>query len=245
MQTELLKSRIDDTADICEKTGRPKFLGFLSEEEAAFTEKILERRSIKFSLWGGYDFAQRVMLGCFPDWAEEGTDFPIAAVTFLYRKADVLRHRDFLGSLMALGLKREAVGDILVEEGRAVTFVAKDVAEYILTQIEKIGRTGVTVEKGFIGPLPEGDTLSENTVTVSSTRADCVVSAISGVSRAQALSLIEAGLVSINSVVTQKATRFVTNGDVITVRGKGKFFIDSADGRTKKNRVVLKYKKYT
>ena len=70
----------------------------------------------------------------------------------------MLSHRDILGSLMALGIKRETVGDILIEEGRAVVFVCGDVKEYILNQVEKIGRVGVDMTEGCSFPLPEGET---------------------------------------------------------------------------------------
>ena len=143
METDLLKARIGDTADLCERTSSFKFLGFLSLEESLLADRILSKRNVKYSFFGGYDTAERVMLGCFPDWAEcEENYFPITAVTFDYRKADKLTHRDFLGSLMGLGIKRESVGDILVEDGRAVAFLSRDILKYVLTQIEKIGRTG-------------------------------------------------------------------------------------------------------
>lgn len=243
METDILKARIADTADICERTNRQKFLGFLSREEAVLTERTLEKRNVNFALFGGYEEAERVMLGCFPDWDEE-RDFPITAVTFTYRKTDALSHRDFLGSLMALGLTREAVGDILVEEGRAVVFLNEDIAGFVLSQVEKIGRTGVTVSEGFSLPLPQKGELSEFNCTVASERLDCVVAALCNISRGAALQKIAEGLVSVNSVVTEKATKTVIGGDAVTVRGKGKFIIDSLDRKTRKNRIILKYKKY-
>lgn len=243
METELLRARIDDTADICERTGRPKYLGFLSCEEAVLAQKTLEKRSVSFELSGGYNGAERVMLGCFPDWMDEA-EFPIQAITFTYRKTDILRHRDFLGSLMSLGLKRESVGDILIEEGRAVVFTADEIADYVIAQTEKIGRVGVKAEKGYTFPLPQRDALAEFSETVASERLDCVVAALAGISRGTAAQKIAEGTVSVNSVVCEKATKTVAQGDVVAVRGKGKFVIDSLEDRTRKNRIVLKYKKY-
>ena len=243
METEILKARITDTADICLRTGKAKFLGFLSLEESVLAERTLGRNSINFTLFGGYDGAERVMLGCFPDWDEE-RKFPIIPVTFTYRKTDTLTHRDFLGSLMALGLRRESIGDILVEEGRAIAFVTEEIAGYILSQIEKIGRTGVTVTKGFSLPLPAKNELAEFSCTVASQRLDCVVAALCNISRGAAAQKISEGLVSVNSAVTEKTTKSVSAGDAVTVRGKGKYIIDSITDKTRKNRIVLKYKKY-
>ena len=111
-----MSARILDTFEICEKTIKPKFLGFLSAEQAVFASKILENRKANFGFWGGCDSCERVMVGCFPQGFEK-TTFPISAITFKFRKTDKLSHRDFLGTLMGLGITRESVGDILVEDG--------------------------------------------------------------------------------------------------------------------------------
>lgn len=243
MDSALFYARIDDTANICERTNRCKYLGFLSVEQAAAAKTYIGKRNVRYSFWGGYDQAQRVMLGCFPEWAQ-GDEFPITAVTIKYRKADSLCHRDFLGSLMGLGLNREAVGDILIEEGKAVVFLSEEVVSFVVSQLEKIARTGVQVSIGFEGKLPEGDTLTELSTTVASERLDCVVAALAGISRNTASEKISQGLVSVNSFVTEKLTLSVKEGDVIAIRGKGKFIISSLDGRTRKNRVILNYKSY-
>ena len=243
METEILIARIHDTADICERTNKPKFLGFLSREESVLVERTLEKRSVDFSLYGGYAEAERLMLGCFPEWQED-RDFPIAAVTFSYRKADSLSHRDFLGSLMGLGITRESVGDILIEEGRTVAFITEEISDFVLSQIEKVGRTGVIVNKGCSFPLPQKSVLAEFEGTVASKRLDCVVAELCNISRGIALQKIADGVVSINSVACEKATKTVESGDAVTVRGKGKFVITSLENKTRKNRVVLRYKKY-
>lgn len=243
METELLIARISDTIEICERTKKPKFFGFLSLEQTVLSQRFLENQSVSYRFFGGYDGAQRVMLGCFPDWAEDFS-FPITAITFSFRKSDTLSHRNFLGSLMALGLKREAVGDILVENGRAVVFLATEIKEYVLNQISKIGRTGVTLNEGYSLPLPQSNKMVEVTDTIASNRLDCVVSSVSSVSRGVANELIEQGLVSVNSVVCQKPTKLIVEGDVLTVRGKGKFTVCSLSGKTKKQRTVLVFKKY-
>lgn len=243
METELLIARISDTIEICERTNKPKFLGFLSLEQTVLAQRFLENQGVSYSFFGGFDSAQRVMLGCFPDWVEDFS-FPITAITFSFRKSDILSHRDFLGSLMALGLKREAVGDILVENGRAVVFLTTEIKEYVLNQISKIGRTGVTLSEGYSSPLPESNKMVEVTDTIASNRLDCVVSSVASVSRGVANELIEQGFVSVNSVVCQKATKLVNEGDVLTVRGKGKFTVCSLSGKTKKQRTVLVFKKY-
>ncbi len=243
MDNELLAARVGDVVDIAQKTNHFKFFGFLSLEEAIFAEKIVSKRNIKYLFFGGYEGAVRVMLGCFPDWAED-IPFPITPITFTYRKSDSLRHRDFLGAILSLGLKRETVGDILVGEGCAVAFVLDEISDFLISQINKVARVGVTLKKGYELPLPSGDKLSEFSATVSSSRLDCVVSALCEFSRSQALFKIEGGFVSVNSQICEKATKTVFEGDAVTVRGIGKFIIDSLSAKTRKGRIVLKYKKY-
>lgn len=243
METELLIARINDTAELSFKTSKPKFLGFLSAEQATLADKVLQKRSYKYCFFGGYDNAERVFLGCFPEW-DECFDFPISSLTFKYRTNDKLGHRDFLGSLMALGLKREAIGDILVGDGKAVIFVSYDIKDYIMSQVSKVGRTGVAVEEGYSLPLPIADRLESCSDTVASTRLDCIVSALAGFSRSRSECAISDGCVTINSVVCDKVTKNVVDGDVLAIRGKGRFVINSLDGRTKKNRIILNYQKY-
>lgn len=243
MEERLFYARVDDTVQISERTSKSKYMGFLSLEQSAAAKAYLEKRNVRYGFFGGYDDAQRVMLGCFPDWVSV-EEYPITAVTLSYRKADKLTHRDFLGSLMGLGLTRESVGDILIGDGKAVVFLSEDIADYVISQLSKIGRTGVTALKGFKGELPESSKLSEFSTTVASLRLDCVVSALAGFSRNEANDKIGQGTVSVNSFITEKNTLTVKEGDVIAVRGKGKYIIGSLDGRTRKDRVVLNYKKY-
>jgi len=117
-----LKNRIADAAKLSEIRSIPKFCGFLSAAEATEAETVLSNK--KHLYFGGYDGAERTVVGILPNWMEEAAaEFPIIPLTFRYRRQDTLSHRDFLGSLMALGIKRSTVGDILVGEGIAVIFV--------------------------------------------------------------------------------------------------------------------------
>lgn len=243
MQSELLDKRIFDTADICLKANKPKFLGFLSAEEAVLAQKILKGIKVEYCFFGGYEDADRVMLGCFPEWDEE-RKFPIIPLTVTFRKSDSLTHRDFLGSLMGLGLKRETVGDILIEEGRGVIFLTDETAGYVISQLEKIGRVGVEIKKGFSLPLPQASRLQDFSETIPSSRLDAVVSAVAKLSRSDAAEKIEAGLVAVNSVVCEKVTKSVFAGDIISIRSKGKYVIDSLEDKTRKGRFILKFKKY-
>ncbi len=242
MDIKLLPARVGDMLLLCQKTSVPKFLGFLTPTEAASAAASLKNTD-KFCFFGGYEGAERTYLCLMPDWCDEPF-FPITAITLTYRKGDRLSHRDFLGALMALGINRETIGDILIEDGRAVVFAADDIADFIMTQITKIGSVGVTLQKGYTEPLPNTATVLSLSDTVASLRIDCVIAALCGFSRGASADAVADGRVSVNSVAVSKTTLCVKPNDVITVRQKGRFKITACDEYSKKGRIILKYEKY-
>ena len=243
---KLLLARADDAVRLCDLDGRPKFIGFLDEASAALLRDYMKRRHGNFMFYGGYEEAERVFMGVFPEWcvAEREGYFPVRAVTFSYRKGSRLTHRDFLGSLMALRLRREAVGDILIEDGRAVAFLSRETAPLVLSELRKIGATGVTISEDIVLPLPCADRMKAFSATVSSPRLDAVVAVLAKTGRGEAVRLVESGQVSVDALVCEKTTRTVSEGTVIKIRGKGKFKLDSLEDRTRKQRLILRYRQY-
>ncbi len=242
---ELLASRINDAVRISDTSSMPKFVGFLRPEEVSEISGLGILKGAKYGFFGGYAEAERVYFGAFPDWCDGGEEyFPIASFTFTFRDSVQLSHRNFLGTFMSLGITRETVGDILIEKGRAVAFFSSEVAGFVKSQITKISGEGVKVNDGFTLPLPGMTGFSEFADTVASPRLDCVVASLIGGSRSKATELIEQKLVLLNSVCCDKTVKTVKSGDTVTVRSKGKFIIDSIDGKTKKDRLILKAKKY-
>ncbi len=242
MDIRLLPARVNDLSLLCQKTSTLKFLGFLTPAEAGVAVKALNKTD-RYSLFGGFEAAERTVLCFMPDWCDK-PQFPITAISFNYRKCDSLSHRDFLGALMALGLNRETVGDILVEQGRAVIFVLSDVADFIASQITKIGAVGVSVQKGYTEPLPNIGGVEALSTTVASLRIDCVVASLCGLSRGAASDTIADGKVTVNSVAVLKPTTTVDANDIITIRQRGRFKITSCDEHSKKGRIILKYNRY-
>ena len=243
MDSELLLSRAADVVYQCNKAGAARFLGFLSPEQIAAVKPALKNQNHCFN--GGYTGAQRCFLAVYPEWEQsENLEFPITPLTFIFRKENTLAHRDFLGALLALGIKRETVGDILIEKGRAVAFISSDVADFVKNQITAVGKTGVTVSMGLLGELPPVSEKVRQSSTVASSRIDCIIAALTNMSRTAAASAIIEGRVSVNSFTVTKLTQTVNSGDVITVRSYGKFNILSLNGVTKKGRTVLVFQKY-
>ncbi len=243
MHESLLAPRIEDALNITDKTGAPHFVGFLTPEQCAQATLVAAGRRHLFS--GGYEQSDRKIFAALPDWCDEDfATFPITPVTVTFRSSDKLSHRDFLGTLMSLGITRESVGDILIEAGRAVIFLNSDIYSYVSANLEKVGGVGVQLSEGFSEPLPGLGRLADFSDTVSSLRLDCVVCALAGISRAGAVQFIELKKVSVNGTVSEKTTKTVGEGDKITLRGVGKFIIGDVSGLSKKGRVILHYKKY-
>ena len=162
--------------------------------------------------------------------------FPVSAIEFKYRPCDKLTHRDFLGTLMSLGIERDTVGDILVDNGRTVVFVKSELKDYIESQIFKVGGAGVKIVQPNLNSLPQGRGTEEMSLTVSSLRYDNIVAAVSGLSRDKTAKLILSGETTLNFAVTQNVSCTVKEGDTFTIRGKGKFKLDKILGVTKKGR---------
>lgn len=243
MDEKTFAARVNDAANLTVRTGKPHFLGFLTVNESAAANAVLKKLSVRFAFFGGYDAAERVMLGCFPDWCESA-DFPISPITFSYNRNFVLSHRDFLGALMSLGISRESVGDILVESGRAVVFLSSDICGYVKEQIKKVGSVGVEIAAGYTSELPGASCRQDMSVTVSSLRMDCVLAAVCSLSRTRAKEMIEDGTVSVNGIGVQKISNTVCQGDRLTVRGRGRFDIISCKDHSKKGKIILEYGKY-
>ena len=158
---------------------------------------------------------------------------------------EALSHRDWLGSLMALGIKRETLGDICFFGGETYVFAEPRAAEYIALELNKAGRAKVS---GEICTLPEDfcpEIAFENiSTTVASPRLDGVVRALCNISRESAADLVTSGLCEINYFTEIRPDTTVKGGDVVSLRGYGKYIIDSTDGVTKKGRCRLTARKY-
>lgn len=236
---------LEDAAELCDRRNRPVFTDFLTEAEQAAAESVMNRLHANFLLWGGFEGAERRMLGVFPPYDEPEADlFPIDGVTASFRAADSVEHRSVLGTLMAQGIERSCVGDILIESGRCVFFCRTTVTHALIADVGKIGGVGVRLSQGFEDPLPAAHSFMEISTTVASARLDCITAALAGVGRGKAEELITAGEVMINSVICKKVSQTVFEGDKLTVRGTGKFIIDDLGNVTRKGRRILSARKY-
>ena len=126
-------AHIGDLIEGVRSKGAPRFSEFLDERQQALCLPLAQRSGLPFLFFGGWQDASRRMLGVFPEyWEAQGEDFPLAVLTARIPKGFSLCHRDFLGALMNLGIKREMVGDILVDGQGAWVFLQKRLAPLVL-----------------------------------------------------------------------------------------------------------------
>ncbi len=243
---ELLKARVLDAARLAESGGRARFAGFLDEGGARRAQRAAKASGFSgWMLWGGYPGAERVMFGAFPKFEEpSGEAFPIAAVTAAYRPQDRLGHRDFLGALLSAGIERAALGDILAGEGRCVLFCRREVADFLCSQVTKIGGAGVRLSLGAEEPYPEAHRFTPFSSVIASARLDCAVAAAAGMSRGKAAKMIRARLVERNHEPAGAPDGGVEEGDVLSVRGEGRFVIDRLGPVTQKGKLGFAGRKY-
>lgn len=234
---KLFYSKLDDAIYLCNVRQKPYFMSFMSERRQAVASEYLKTVCFdNYSFFGGYENSERKVLGLFFD---EVTEFPISAIEFKFRSCDKLSHRDFLGALMSLGIERETVGDILVDDGRCIVFVKSELKEYIISQLFKIGNVGVKITEANLKNIPEGRGFDEAFYTVSSLRLDNIISAVTGLSREKTKILILSGKVSLNFIPNQNVSLLLKESDTITIRGKGKYVLNGILGETRKGRIKI------
>ena len=243
---KLLLSRAEDTLRLCDRRSAPCFLGFLDLHEQALLHPWLEKQAAGcFRFYGGYAEAERTLLGVFPEFLEpEDALYPLRTVAFRYQAERELTHRDFLGTLMSAGLRRESIGDILCGEGLGVLFLREEIVPFVTEQVTKVGGEGVRCEVDYAGALPAAHQFRPIHDTVASPRLDAVVKALIRCSRETAAQLIADGLVEVDHRAVSAVSSSVTAPCTVSVRGHGRFAVDRLDTPTRKGRIVLEARQY-
>ena len=238
-EDKLLLDKAYDAIYLAERRNIPRFLGFLNEHESLYVRQHLPK-SADITFFGGYPEAVRLMMGASAD----EDSFPITALEFCYREQDDLRHRDFLGSLMAMGIRRDTLGDILTGKGRTVIFVRDDIVPFLLSDVDKIGRVGVKVSYADVDDLPIPDDIEELLFTLSSLRLDAFVAAAAHLSRDKAARLIKNELVTVDHVTDTEVSSQLKEGMTVTIRKHGKYVLAELRGTSKKGKLRLSVKHY-
>lgn len=252
-----LFARLEDMASKADR-GELAISPFLTPREIHYAHKQLSKMGRRYEFFGGYEDAERKRLYLLPDYMEDaellqaiedfGFSSEITAIEIVGSGYRELTHRDFLGSLLGLGLERAVIGDIVVFDDaktKAVAFCDSRIAGFILQTLEKVANDKVKVKKLDISSLqlparrfmPVSD-------TVASPRLDSIVASLCSLSRSKASEIVLGGVVELDFEVEDRPDRAVEDGAVISVRGYGKFRIHSVGELTRKGRYRLIADKY-
>ena len=235
------QKRFEDLAGRSSERGYCVYSDFLGISE--ISELFTCRFPVSVNLWGGYDGAER-SVACFGDreYFGDNTDYPIKCILIEpvnQKFADELTHRDFLGSLMGLGIRREVLGDIIISENCGFLFCLDTIADYILENLTQVKHT--TIECKITDEIPQNALPQPENIEliVSSERLDVIVAAVYNLSRSKALPYFEHERVFINGKVERRASAVANMGDKISVRGFGRFIYNGVLRHTKKERLVI------
>lgn len=250
---KIIIARTEDKMSSCRDYFCLTTLGFLTPaEQAVVRRRHRELGGTKLFFYGGYDEAERRMAIFVPPFLAETLEDALAIeqpLRVLHIKkrpgGRELTHRDYLGSVLALGLDRAAIGDILVRKDGADMIIRADAEAFLLSEYHAAGRAELTLTSGPIGELelPE-QRFQEVNDTVASLRLDGVIASAFRLSRAEAAKAIRSGLVCRNSEEELRVDKTVEEGDILTLRGKGKARLKEIGGESRKGRiriVILRY----
>lgn len=235
---EALRRRFSELCDRAETRRSPVFSDFLDMHEQSVLEEI--RFSSPVFLWGGYNEAER-RIACFGFTETPETDeLPaqwICIAPAAQKFADALTHRDFLGALLSLGLRREMIGDIVVTENCGYVFCMRTVVSCILSELSRVKHTTVRCSAAEALPPDAVRAPEYSEFVVAGTRLDALCAAVFHLSRADAQKRIAAGRVFVNSREITKSDFSPSDGDIISVRGLGRFVYDGVARETKKGKL--------
>lgn len=237
---------IDTVADWIERVGiqyAPYLTYFLDPRQAYIVETLVQQRDdIKFKFFGGYDDAERVRCMIYPEYySPSEDDFEIQMFTVNYpQKFSTLSHGKILGSLIGSGIQRDSFGDIITDGETWQVFIAKEVSNFVVTQVTKVANISVRLEEqDMVLAVDSIDKWSIETITASSLRLDVIVANVYNISRQRSKQLIESGKVKVNWAENLKPDFPVDLLDIISVRGFGRIQLNEIGGKTKKDKIRI------
>jgi RNA-binding protein YlmH len=244
-----LVDRTIEWTELVNQRFQPKLTSFLDPREQFIVQSIVSRTvDVHISFFGGYAQSERKRAIIVPNFVEVSPhDFRVTLLSIEgNQKTLPLEHRDVLGSLLGLGIKRDKFGDILLSEEKNQIIVAEEVADYVMLHLQQINKYEVRCESIDWSELQapsEGWEFKDT--TVSSLRLDVILSELLPLSRSKSVPLIKTGKVKINWKVVEHPSVSLEEGDVLSVKGFGRFLFSKVEGLTKKQkyRVQLGKKK--
>ena len=245
MQKEelMLQKRLIELSKIAYQRGIVTFADFLNLNELNILHTTPKQEWFTaYETFGGYEFSERQMVAFLPDALCYGHNFPISALRIspLQKKfSEPLTHRDYLGSILNLGMERSKLGDILVDDDGAVLFVHQTMEQFVKDELSRIRHTTVGVTSENLQEFSYSPKLKEISGTVSSLRLDSLLALAFSSSRSKLVAYIEGGRVFVNGKLITSNGYQIKQDDIISARGLGRFQFKNTVNQTKKGRYYV------
>ncbi|MCW6674495.1 YlmH/Sll1252 family protein [Aerococcaceae bacterium NML180378] len=222
----------------------PYLSHFLTPREALIVQQIVGKRDeVRLAFHGGREGAERQRALLYPSYYEvQADDYALTVLNIKFpTKFGELSHGRILGTLLSTGIDRNRIGDIITDGARWQVMVDRAIHEFLIQQVTKIANVGVHLEmiadEDVLTPLEEWDT---QTLIASSLRLDTLIAKVYNFSRQRAKDVLAANLVKVNFVETLQPDFEVGVQDIVSVRKKGRFWVEEIEGTTKKDNYRLK-----
>lgn len=247
-EEQFLKNRFLDLANIAYERNIYTFSDFLTLNEInIFNTIINDLPPVNFKLTGGNSYAERKIVVFSPiDVYYEQTP-PIVTIEIAPinpQFADKLTHRDFLGAILNLGINRNKIGDIFIQNNNAYVYCNEDISKYILENLRKIKHTLIKCTIITDGDFEITPVLKQIKGTVANIRLDSLIATAFNTSRNSIISFIESGKVFVNGKLITSNGYSPKEKDIISVRTKGRFVYNGCLGETKKGRNIVSLSLY-
>jgi RNA-binding protein YlmH len=207
-------------------------------------QEIVSKFNLHMEAYGGFSDSEKRMVAFYTYDIEA---FPIRLMKIQNKsKFSSLEHKDYLGAIMSLGIRREKLGDLIVDVDKDCCYfsVSDDIVEFILSNLDQIGKNPCEIEEVFNFDNIPGPKLKDLLIVSTSNRLDCITSSLTGLSRTKALTMIASSKVLLNYIVETKKDKVVLEGSIVTIRGYGKFRVLDCVGSSGSGRLKINVKKY-
>lgn len=239
--------KLVDMAEQVLRSQKFKLSGFLDPYGQEIAETIVANYpGIRVDFDGGYQGSERQRAMLIDDSFGGRPDFDLTVIKVSWNgQFERIGHKDVLGSLMGQGIERDRIGDIIMGGETARIITDKKMADYLLSNLVQIGRASVSCQEDLLENIaPKEERCKEIRATVASLRADSIVAAGYGESRSRAVVDIAADKLKINWQPVKSASQSVKEGDVLSVRGRGRLEVAEIKGQTKKGRIGIVLRRY-
>ncbi|MCF0151110.1 MAG: RNA-binding protein [Firmicutes bacterium] len=249
-EDRLLLAAAEDKLQSCRQSNIMTHTAFLDSRQCLLVRDLSRRLGQEAVLFGGYEDAERRIAVFLPEYLTEddllGEDSPLAVLQVCVpRGSGSLSHRDYLGSLLATGIKREVTGDILVHENGAHIVILKDMSDFLLSSYVQAGRANLSSSVEPLSVLRSVAVKTEEVRdSVASVRLDAVCSSAFKMARGKAQEAILAGLVAVNGLQCIKPDFVPKEGDRISMRGKGKAILAEIGATSRKGRIAIVLRRF-